>query len=119
VTTAANGTPIACTLSLEAMAPRVARIRSLAKRHLRAYRLADSSLQLIYDTAALDELRQIVSLEKECCAFLDFEIRTRVDAIELRIAGPDQEGGDTQWVFSQFLPEAQTTTASTCACCRG
>ena len=34
-------------------------------------------------------------------------------------AGPVQEGGDTQWLFSQFLPETQAAAAPACACCKG
>jgi hypothetical protein len=103
--------PIVCTLSPTAMAPRLAQIRDLTRRHLRGHLFHGSTLVLTYDVAASDELRQIVSLEQECCAFLDFEIRTQADAIELRIAGPEQEGGDTQWLFSQFLPETQAAAA--------
>lgn len=80
--------PIVCTLSPTAMAPRLAQIRDLTRRHLRGHLFHGSTLVLTYDVAASDELRQIVSLEQECCAFLDFEIRTQADAIELRIAGP-------------------------------
>lgn len=114
-----NSKPIVCTLSPTAMAPRLAQIRNLTQRYLRAHRLEGSSLQLTYDVAGLDELHQIVSLEQECCAFLDFEIRAHADSIELHIVGPNQEGGDTQWLFSQFLPTAPPATAPACVCCKG
>ena len=111
--------PIVCTLSPTAMAPRLAQIRDLTRRHFRSHLFDGSTVKLTYDLAASDELRHIVSLEQECCAFLDFEIRTQADAIELIIAGPEQEGGDTQWLFSQFLPETQAAAAPACACCNG
>lgn len=111
--------PIVCTLSPTAMAPRLAQIRDLTRRHLCRHLRDGSTLKLTYDLAASDELRQIVSLEQQCCAFLDFEIRTQADAIELRIAGPEQEGGDTQWLFSHFLPETQMAAAPACACRKG
>ena len=101
------------------MAPRLAQIRDLTQRYLRAHRLEGGTLRLSYDIAAVDELRRIVSLEQECCAFLDFEIRAHADSVELHIAGPEQEGSDTQWLFSQFLPTAPSAVASSCACCKG
>lgn len=117
--TTANDKPIVCTLSPTAMAPRLAQVRDLTQRHLRAHRFEGTTLQLTYDVAAVDELRRIVSLEQECCAFLDFEIRAHADFVELHIAGPDQDGGDTQWLFSQFLPTAPSAVASSCVCCKG
>jgi hypothetical protein len=113
--------PIVCTLSPTAMAPRLAQIRSLTQQHLQAYQLECSNLTLTYDLAASDELRQIVSLERECCAFLDFEIRARADAVELYITGPQQARGDIQWLFGQFLPKAQQDAAPepACTCCKG
>lgn len=116
--TTTNDKPIVCTLSPTAMAPRLAQIRDLTQRYLRAHQLEGSTLRLNYDVAALAELSRIVSLEQECCAFLDFEIHAHADSVELRIAGPDQEGGDTQWLFSQFLPIAPSAVASSCACCK-
>lgn len=111
---------IVCTLSPTAMAPRLAQIRGLTRRYLRSHRLEGSTLHLAYDLAAASELAEIVTLERECCAFLDFELRTRADAVELVIVGPRQEEGDTQWLFSQFLPEPQEPGAGArCACCKG
>lgn len=86
----ADSTPIVCTLSPAVMSPRFAQIRSMTHRHLRAHRLEGSSLSLTYDLAASEELHQIVSLERDCCAFLEFDIRTLDDAIELHIVGPDE-----------------------------
>jgi hypothetical protein len=117
--TETNTKLVVCTLSPKAMAPRLAQIRKLTQRYLRGHQLEGSSLQLTYDVAALEELRRIVSLEQQCCAFLDFEIRAHADAIELRIVGPDLEGDDTQWLFSQFLPTVQPDAAPVCACCKG
>jgi len=98
-TPAASGpAPIVCTLNPAAMKLRLARIRDLTQRHLRAHRIEGSTLLLPYDRDASDELRRIISLERGCCAFLDFDIRTHAHVIELRIVGPDQEG-----VFSNMV----------------
>lgn len=102
------------------MAPRLAQIRSLTRHHLRVHRMEGSTLSLTYDLAAAVELAEIVALERECCAFLDFKIRTHVDAVELSIQGPRQAATHTQWLFAQFLPEQQASaTVGACACCKG
>lgn len=112
--------PIVCTLSSTAMALRLAQIRGLTRRYLRSHRLEGSTLRLAYDLAAAPELAEIVALERECCAFLDFELSALADAVELVIKGPRLQEGDTQWLFSQFLPEPQEPDAGAgCACCKG
>ncbi|RZI98248.1 MAG: hypothetical protein EOP39_27100 [Rubrivivax sp.] len=75
---------------------------------------------MAYDLAAAPELAEVIAMERECCAFLDFELRMHADAVELVIDGPRQEGADTQWLFFQFLPEPQAPgVGAECACCRG
>lgn len=117
---ASDAKPIVCTLSPAAMAPRLAQIRTLTRRHLRSHRLEGSVLHLTYDLAAAVELAEIVAMERECCAFLDFEVRSHADAVELRIEGPEQDSADTQWLFAQFLPALQAPApVAACACCKG
>lgn len=117
---ATERTPIACTLGPAEMGPRLARIRQLTKQHLRSHRLDGSSLQLSYDGAAASEVEHIVKLERECCAFLDFELSRRGDDVELTIVAPEQPGSDAQWLFSQFLPENSSTAQPPgCACRKG
>lgn len=102
------------------MAPRLARIRQLTKQHLRSHRLEGSSLHLSYDGAAASEVEHIVKLERECCAFLDFELSRRGDDVELTIVGPEQPGSDAQWLFSQFLPESTSAAQPPgCGCRKG
>lgn len=112
--------PIVCTLGPTDMGPRLARIRKLTKQHLRSLRLEGSSLHLTYDGAAASEVEHIVELERECCAFLDFELSLGSDAVELTILGPEQPGSDAQWLFSQFLPESTSAVQPPgCACRKG
>ena len=62
-------------------------------------------LHVTYDGVAASEVEHIVRPERECWAFLDFELSLRGDDGKLAIAGPEQSGSDAQWFFSQFLPE--------------
>jgi hypothetical protein len=110
--------PIACTLSSAEMGPRLARIGQLTREHLRLHRLDGAMLRLVFDAAAADEVGRIVELERQCCAFLDFRLTARADAVELVIVAPSRAGTDAQWLFSQFLPvQAQPTSATGCTCC--
>ena len=112
--------PLACTLSAADMAPRLARIRQLTQSHLRAHFLQGSALRLSYAYEAAAELAAIVELERECCAFLTFQMTEGKDAVELLIVGPQKDGADTQWLFSQFLPEAEPPAKSAaCGCGKG
>ncbi len=116
--------PIACTLDLQAMAPRLAEISQLNREHLRSHRLDGRTLRLTYDVVAADRVAHIVDLERVCCAFLDFELDVSPSGVELTITAPDQAGTDAGWLFAQFLPspglsDATVCKTSECACCRG
>jgi hypothetical protein len=116
--------PIACTLDLQAMAPRLAEIRQLTREHLRFHHLNGRTLRLTYDIEAADRVAHIVGLERACCAFLDFELSVAHTGVELTITAPEQEGTDANWLFAQFLPDpdlsdAPVSETGKCACCRG
>lgn len=115
--------PIACTLDLQAMGPRLAEISQLTRDHLLSHHMDGRTLRLRYAAAGARELARLVELERLCCAFLDFELTTSTEDVELRITAPEQEGTDAQWLFAQFLPQASLADvpakASGCECCRG
>lgn len=116
--------PIACTLDLQAMGPRLAEIQRLTREHLRSHCVDGRTLRLTYAAAAAQRVARIVELERACCAFLDFDIKDSADQVELSITAPEQDGTDAQWIFAQFLPaadlpDAPASKASECACCRG
>lgn len=119
----AEPVPIACTLDLQAMGPRLAEINQLTREHLRSHRLKGRTLKLTYDAAAAERVARIVELERACCGFLGFELKVSADAVELSIAAPEQEGTDAQWLFAQFLPKTgharPAGAVEECASCRG
>lgn len=119
----AEPVPIACTLDLQAMGPRLAEISQLSREHLRSHRLDGRTLRLTYSAAVAERVARIVELERVCCAFLNFELKVTADAVELSVAAPEQERTGTQWLLAQFLPqtghERPTGDVDECACCRG
>ena len=84
--------PIACTLDAAAMGERGERWRALGDRALVGRERRDSRATLRFaasdDVAA--ELRELVRLEGECCAFLDMRIDARDGELVLTIDGPPE-----------------------------
>jgi len=116
--------PLACTLDLQAMGPRLAEVRRLTREHLRSHRVDGRTLRLMYAVEAAEKVARIVELERVCCAFLDFELRASAKEVELTITAPEQESTHARWLFAQFLPaadppDAPPLRASERTCCRG
>ena len=117
---AAEPMPIACTLSPAEMGPRLARIQQLTQEHLRSHRLDGVTLHLFYEPVAAAELAEIVELERQCCAFLDFSLMAQDSQVRLEISAPADQATNARWLFSQFLPDEAGAPAPNggCACCR-
>ena len=84
--------PIACTLTPDAMADRVAWLRRLGAASLLAGERRGDLLELRFDAAAEDEVRRWVSAEQRCCAFLSFGAERRRDGFRLRVGAPPAAG---------------------------
>lgn len=95
---------ILCTLGAGDLRDRTARIRDLAARHLCDSRRDGLTLRLIYDPAARAEVEEIVAQERECCAFLTFELRHDGDAVRLAIIAPEAAGEGAAELFAHFAP---------------
>lgn len=77
---------IACTLTSPQLRVRRAATASLAQAALRSR----DGERLVFDASAEPALRELVTLEAECCPFLTFQLRRAGDAVELTITGPDE-----------------------------
>lgn len=96
---------IACTLGAGDFKARVASIRDLAKRWLRASRRDPLRLHLTYGPEALDEVRDLVAKESECCAFLNFDLRHDGAEVTLTITAPVAAMAAADELFAHFAPE--------------
>jgi hypothetical protein len=112
--------PIACTLSLEAMGPRLAEIRIMTERSVLSHRLDGSRLHLVYRPDAEEEIRRIVGLEQVCCSFLEFSLASNEREVTLTITAPSDAGDAAHWLFAQFLPDtaAPDPPVASCGCPR-
>lgn len=90
-----TGTPIACTLSPEALRDRTAWIADLNRTWLRSVEREPYAIVLTYAPGSEQKLHELVRLESTCCAFLDFRFGAdSPDAIVLRIQAPAVVGAE-------------------------
>ena len=83
--------PIACTLTAEDRAARLAEIEAFGNAALLGVR-PDGSLRFLGDPETRARLEAILAAESECCPFLDFGVRASGRELLLTISAPD--GGD-------------------------
>ncbi|MBB5256023.1 hypothetical protein [Rhizobium leguminosarum] len=100
--------PIACTLDGGDFKKRAAEIKRLASSSLLEVVRKGLSIELIYDGAARLELQELVRKERECCAFLDFDLKQEVDTIRLTITAPEEARESAGALFSHFAPSSVT-----------
>ena len=108
---------VACTLGLDQMPARLERLRRLAVSGLRTHRLDGRVLHLSYHLDAAPELKALVALERDCCAFLDFDLQVARGEVRLAITAPEGADDAAQWLFAQFLPPAPQPAAARTSCC--
>ncbi len=77
--------PIACTLDASDGQRRLTQWRGLGERAMLSAHLAERTLTVAYEPAALTELTALVRAEQTCCAFLDWALEERVDQLVLTI----------------------------------
>jgi hypothetical protein len=111
--TTSEPAPVACTLGAGDFRQRLAWIADLNRDALRAQRRDGLRLELSYAPAALDRVREMVARERDCCAFLTFDLQQEADAVRLVIEAPDGARDALDAVFEPF--EARESGA-VCGC---
>jgi hypothetical protein len=115
-------TPIACTLSIGDYQERLAEIAKLARDGLRGYERDGLVLRLRYAATAADRVKEMVRRERECCAFLSFELREAGEEILVTVSAPEEARIAAETMFGQFIAPAGTgargpaRVALACAC---
>ncbi len=92
-----SGQPIACTLNSRAFQERRAAARQAALSKVIAVKREPSSVTITFKTDKIlqHDLENFVSLERECCGFLEFKIIPATYnkvSTELQIKGPPEAG---------------------------
>jgi hypothetical protein len=101
----ASELPIACSLPAEAAAERLDSLERLAHDALIASGRTREGIELRFraDEEVEQALLSFIEAERQCCAFLDFEL-TRGSELRLWIGGPQ----DAEPVLDAFLRAATT-----------
>ncbi len=106
--------PIACTLSAGDYRDRITSIADLNRDALRGHHRDDLRLELVYEPAARERVREMVRREQECCAFLSFELHEDADRVRLAIIAPDDAREAAAALFEEFT--TRTSSRTPCAC---
>jgi hypothetical protein len=83
--------PLACSLDGEQASARAERWRRLGERSLLARDRTRDGVRIRFEGSdrVIDELRELVALERECCPFLELRLRSERQQIVLEIRGPE------------------------------
>jgi hypothetical protein len=108
----ASETPIACTLDTGGFKQRLAWIAELNRDALRGHERNGLVLQLRYDAKSADRVKEMVRHEKQCCAFLRFDVRHEGDGVLLTIAAPEEARIAAETLFEQFVSRGQSDAAT-------
>lgn len=97
--------PIACTLTPDGMAARLALIDALAAEGLLDRTRTDAGLRVrLRDTPGIERrTRALVAAESRCCPFLDFALEREDGALVLEIRGPAEAAPVLEQFFA--LPD--------------
>lgn len=111
--------PIACMLDAGDFKRRLAWIAALNRAALLGSRRDDLRLELSYAPHALDDVRQLMHREQQCCAFLHFDLHVEPDAIRLVVTAPEEAREAAELVFEPFQSKGAVDTAASCGCSSG
>jgi hypothetical protein len=98
--------PIACTLGLSDLKTRLGELASLNSDALRHHERRGLELELVYAVEARERVHEMVRREKECCAFLNFELREDGENVRLIIRAPESARAVATLVFATFIGRA-------------
>lgn len=104
-----------CALDPDSLADRLRHIALLAHRHLLYQEQEGLTLRLQYASKAAAQLRQLATLEGQCCAFLDFELHEKADRIEVVVSAPPEAAATAWMLFSYLRGETQALPGQACA----
>jgi hypothetical protein len=106
-----------CSLDGHAFQERVASIAAFHARALVSQQRVGCRLVLTYADGSGPEVADMVARERDCCAFLDFEIRTTNAGIVLTITVPENQADHADALLAPFDGSDAKATASCCGTC--
>ena len=81
---------LACTLMEEERKARPQLVRGILKGHIQSVETDAREVTIVLSKAIdTSQIEEFVALERQCCAFLTFEIIEQSNVIDLKITGPE------------------------------
>lgn len=117
VSPVAHSPAAACSLEARAFEDRVRWISDLNRQYLRRTSRDRASLVLAYAPVAREQIEELIRRERECCAFLDFEIRHAGDEVELHITVPPNAAEQADTLLQPFCGDLPTAATNCCGGC--
>lgn len=103
-----------CSLETRDFQERVAWIAALNQEFLRRSERHGSTLTLTYDTAARSQVEDMVSRERDCCAFLEFKITSAGEEVVLNVTVPTHATESADKLLAPFLGGPMSVAATEC-----
>lgn len=111
--------PIACTLVAGDFKERLAWIAELNRDALLAARRNDLQLELTYAPHALEDVRELIRREQQCCAFLEFDLHAEGAVVRLVVTAPEEARKAAELVFEPFQSKDAAGSVASCGCQSG
>jgi len=108
--------PIACTLGAGDFKARMAWLADLNARALTDHRRDGLTLHLTYRAEAREEVEDLIRQERECCGFLEFQVRQDGAFVELAITAPAEAEIAAETLFNSFGSNGRIGCAPACGC---
>ncbi|KQY51185.1 hypothetical protein [Lysobacter sp. Root494] len=105
----------ACSLEAHAFRERVAWIAALNQRSLHRLDRQGPTLTLVYEASALGDIEEMVARERDCCAFLAFDMVAGEEVVLTITVPPDAVGSADELLAPFHDPKADA--ASCCGAC--
>jgi hypothetical protein len=95
--------PVACTLGVGDMARRAARWEALTSRSLERATRTERGVRLVFaaNLGVADELRSLIALERDCCAFANWSVHEHGAELALDVTG---DGADAIAAIQSLFP---------------
>ena len=108
--------PIVCTLVAGDFKARMAWLADLNARALTGHRRDGLTLHLEYLAEVREEVEDLVRHERECCGFLEFQVRQQATTVTLSITAPIEAEIAAETLFNDFIANRAAGCVPACGC---
>jgi hypothetical protein len=89
----------------------LAAILALTHDALQGFERRGLVLDLSFAGSAAERVREMVRKEKDCCGFLNFDLREVEQEVRLTITAPEEARDAADFLFEQFVGSVEQTSS--------